>query len=213
MLQEACKFSMLRKRRFRNSNSWWTKKLTVFKKSVYRLRRTVQGAQGEPTYLAVLEKCRSSLREYDKEVKRTKLKSWRQFVILHGNTEALGYVYKQQTDKLRVKKVLNTLRQDGNFTNIEEETAKCLLDVHVPEDRKCNHSVEQRVIRENSRIAPETINAPLFTEEEIIRTFKIVRTFKNNKAPGPDLIEVSVLKMTCRVIPNQLVRLFNEYLQ
>jgi len=91
-----------------------------------------------------------------------------------------------------------------------EETAKFLLDVHVPEDRECEDSVEQRVIRENSRTAPVTIDAPLFTEEEIIRT---VRTFKNNKAPGPDLIEVSVLKMSCRVIPDQLVRLFNGCLQ
>jgi len=125
----------------------------------------------------------------------------------------LGYVYKQQADKLRVEKVLNTLRQGEIFntvTNTVKETAKCLLDVHVPEDRKCDHSVEQRIIREISRIAPETIDALLFTEEEIIR---IVRIFKNNKAPGPDLIEVNVLKMACRVIPNQLVKFFNGYLQ
>jgi len=63
VLQEACESSMPRKRRFRKSNPWWTRELTVFKKSVYRMRRTVQGAQGEPTYLAVHQKYQSSLRE------------------------------------------------------------------------------------------------------------------------------------------------------
>jgi len=38
-----------------------------------------------------------------------KLVSWKKFVILHGNAEAWSYVYKQQADKLRVEKVLNTL--------------------------------------------------------------------------------------------------------
>jgi len=210
VLQKACESSMPRKRRFRKSNPWWTRELTVIKKSVYRLRRSAQGAREEPTYLAVLQKYRSSLREYSKEVKRAKLVSWRKFVTSRGNAEAWGYVYRQQADKLRVEKVLNTLRQGDRFTNTVEETASYLLDIHVPEDRECDDSAEQRVIRENSRIAPETIDTPLFTELELVRA---VRTFKNNKAPGPDLIEVSVLKMACRVIPNQIVKIYNGCLQ
>jgi len=40
-----------------------------------------------------------------------------------------------------------------------------------------------------------------------------VKTFKNNKAPGIDLIEVAVLKAACRLILGQLVRMFNGCLQ
>jgi len=108
-----------------------------------------------------------------------------------------------------VEKVLDTLRQYDSFSYMKE-TASCLLDVHVPEDKECDDSVEQRSIRESSRIAPETIDAPLFTKQELIRA---VRTFKNNKAPGFDLIKINVLKMACRVISDQIVRIYNGYLQ
>jgi len=206
VLQKACESSMPRKRRFRKSNPWWTRDLTIIKKSVYRLRRSVQGAREKPSYLTVLQKYRSSLREYSREVKRAKRASWREFVTSCGNAETWGYVYRQQADKLRVEKVLNTLRQGDRFTNTVEETAGFLLDTHVPEDRECEDSVEQRLIRDRSGIAPDTEDAPLFTEQELVRA---VRTFKNNKAPGLDLIEVSVLKMACRVIPEQIIRIYN----
>jgi len=210
VLQEACESSLPRKRRFRKSYPWWTRELTVIKKSVYRLRRSIQGAREKPSYLIIFQKYRSSLREYSKEVKRAKRASWRKFVTSCGNAEAWGYVYRQQADKLRVEKVLNTLRQGDRFTNTVEGTAGFLLDTHIPEDRECDDSVEQRSIRDRSQIAPETTDAPLFTEQELARA---VRTFKNNKAPGLDLIEVSVLKMACRVIPEQIVRMYNGCLQ
>jgi len=97
---------------------------------------------------------------------------------LHGNAEAEGYVYRQQADKLRVEKMLNTLRQGYRFTNTIEETASFLLDTHVPEDREYDDSVEQRVIRDNSRIAPDTTDTPLFTEQELIGA---IRTFKKTR--------------------------------
>ena len=40
-----------------------------------------------------------------------------------------------------------------------------------------------------------------------------VKTFKNDKAPGTDLIEIKVLKISVREIPDQFLRLFNGCLQ
>ena len=40
-----------------------------------------------------------------------------------------------------------------------------------------------------------------------------VKTFKNDKAPGMDLIEIKVLKISVREIPEQFLRLFNGCLQ
>jgi len=105
--------------------------------------------------------------------------------------------------------VLNTFRQGNRFTNIVEEIASFLLDTHVQEDRESDDSVKQRAVRDSSRTAPDTTDAPLFTVQELIRA---VRTFKN-KAPGPDLIDVSVLKTACRVISEQIVKIYNECLQ
>jgi F420-dependent methylenetetrahydromethanopterin dehydrogenase len=106
--------------------------------------------------------------------------------------------------------VLGTLRRSEYSTNTVEETTSYLLDVYVPDDRENKDTIEQRVVRESAQVAPETANAPLFTEQKVT---KAVRTFKNNKAPGPDLIEVSVLEAACKVIPGQIVRLFNGSFQ
>jgi alkylated DNA nucleotide flippase Atl1 len=143
-------------------------------------------------------------------VRKAKLASWRKFVTSYGNSEAWGFVYKQQAEKLRVEGVLGTLRRGEYSTNTIEEIASYLLDVYIPNDRENEDTVDQKIVRENAQIAPETVNAPLFTEQEVA---KAVRTFKNNKAPGPDLIEVCVLKAACKVIPGQIVRLFNGCLQ
>jgi len=86
-----------------------------------------------------------------------------------------------------------------------EKTASYVLDVHIPEHKECDDSVEHRSIKENSRIIPETINAPFSREQELTTA---VRTFKNNKLPGPDLIEISILKMASRVISDQIVRMY-----
>lgn len=210
VLQEACDASMPKKRRFRKSNPWWTKELTISKKLVYRLRRKVAEGRNEPNYIEIVREYRVTLRKYTREVKKTKKASWQEFVTSHGNAEAWGIVYKQQADKLRVDKVLSTLRRGEYSTVTLEETASYLLETHVPDDRENEDSDEQKLVRENSKIPPETDDAPFFTEQEVIQAVKV---FKNNKAPGPDLIEVSVLKAACRVIPDQIVRLFNGCLK
>lgn len=210
VLQEACNASMPKKRRFRKSNPWWTRELTIIKKSVYRLRRKVAEGQDEPNHLEIVREYRVSLRNYSKEVKKAKKVSWQKFVTSHGNAEAWGIIYQQQADKLRVERVLSTLRRGEYSTFTLEETASYFLDTHVPDDREDEDNAEQKAVRENSEVSPETDDAPFFTEQEVIQA---VRLFKNNKAPGPDLIEVSVLKAACKIIPGQIVRLFNGCLK
>ncbi|KAL6416642.1 hypothetical protein ACFW04_013282 [Cataglyphis niger] len=170
VLTEACAASMPRKRRFRKSNPWWTMELTILKKRL---------------------KYRFSLREYSREVRKAKLASWRKFVTSHGNSEPWGFVYKHQAEKLRVEGVLSTLRCGEYSTKTLEETAGYLLDAHTPDDRENEDTLEQREIRLSSRISPDTADALFFTATEIAVA---VKTFKSNKAPGLDLVEVSVLK-------------------
>ena len=65
---------------------------------------------------------------------------------------------------------------------------------------------EQGEIRNLPKIALDTANAPFFTGKEMATA---VKTFKNDKAPGTDLIEIKVLKISVREIPDQFLRLFN----
>lgn len=210
VITEACTESMPKKKFYRRSNPWWTVALTNLKKGVYQKRRAFQGEQDGPRRLELRLEYRTSLREYSREVKRTKLESWRNFVSSYGNTEPWGFVYKQQANKLRVQKVLSTIRQGEGHTSNMEETASCLLDVHIPDDRVEDDTPQQREVREGSVGAPDTPDDPQFTIDELSAA---VKTLKNGKAPGLDLIEVVTLKAAFAAIPGQLVRLFNGCLQ
>ncbi|KAL6417402.1 hypothetical protein ACFW04_012773 [Cataglyphis niger] len=128
------------------------------------------------------------LKKRVREVRKAKLASWRKFVTSHGNSEPWGFVYKHQAEKLRVEGVLSTLRCGEYSTKTLEETAGYLLDAHTPDDRENEDTLEQREIRLSSRISPDTADALFFTATEIAVA---VKTFKNNKAPGSDLVEVS----------------------
>ncbi|KAL0103807.1 hypothetical protein PUN28_017844 [Cardiocondyla obscurior] len=145
-----------------------------------------------------------------REVREAKLSSWRKFVTKTGNREPWGFVYRHQADKCRTDDVISSLRQGECSTMTLEETAGCLLDVHIPDDRVIDDTPMQREIRERAVQAPDSADASSFTAMEVAST---IRTFKNNKAPGPDLVEVRVLKEAYKIIPGQIVRLMNGCLQ
>lgn len=210
VIVDACTESMPRKKLFRKSNPWWTRRLTVIKKAVYSKRRALQREQAGPERQEHLQQYRSSLRKYCREVRKARLESWKDFVTSHGNSEPWGFVYKHQARKLRTEKVLSTIRHNGETTMDMRQTASRLLEAHVPEDRVEEDTPQQQEIRMGANIAPETPDTAPFTREGIA---KAIRTFKNDKAPGPDLIEVVVLRMAFATIPNQMVRLFNGCLQ
>jgi len=62
------------------------------------------------------------------------------------------------------------------MTKTVEETAQCLLDIHIPNDLSHEDTQEQGVIRSLARITPDTTDAPFFTGKEIAIAIK---TFKN----------------------------------
>ena len=202
---DACEASMPRKRRFRRSNPWWTKELTKRKKAVYRLRRGLQREREESAPRRKKLEYRSSLRRYSRAVRRAKLESWRRFVTSHGNSEPWGIAYKLQAEKFRTRDMLSTLRRSREESTMDaRETASLLMEIYVPDDLENLDTPEQSVVREGARLAPTTEDSPPFTEQEVAT---VVKTLKNDKAPGPDIVEVRVIKATTKVIPGQLMRL------
>ena len=137
-------------------------------------------------------------------MKQTKLESLRKFVTSNGNSEPWGLVYKLQAQKLRVRGVLSTLRRNRDEHSIDtRESASLLLNAH---DRECEDMPAQREIREGAHFAPDNEDTVQFTEREVAA---VVKSLKNDKASGPDLIEVRVIKATGKVLLGQLIRLFN----
>ena len=219
VLYEACTESMPQKRRFRVSNPWWTKALTKLKRKTYGKRRTYQRELisqerrkkgGDILIKRLREPYKASKHLYSKTIKSAKRESWRNFVTSHGNKEPWGFVYKHSANKLKIERVISILRRDGNFTLNVQKTANYLLETHVPEDQIEDDTRSQREIREGARRLPEAPDAPKITDEEVK---SLVRSMKNGKAAGPDLIEVEVLKTACTQITDQITRLFNSCLE
>jgi len=123
--------------------------------------------------------------------------------MLTQNEKSWGFIYKQQANKLKIEKVRSTLRRGEHLTKTAEETAQCLLDTHIPNDLSYEDTQEQDEIRSFARIASNMADTPFFTGKE---TEIAVKTFMNDKAPGMDLIEVKVLKIAVREIPEQFLR-------
>lgn len=108
-----------------------------------------------------------------------------------------------------MEKVISTFRSGEYSTKSVEETARCLIDVHIPDDRESEDTLEQREIRTRSLALPNTADASLFTAIEVAAAIK---SFRKNKAPRPELIETAVLR-AAKVIPDQMLRLLNGCLQ
>ena len=103
--------------------------------------------------------------------------------------------------------MLSTLwRNRDEHTIGTRETASLLLNAHVPDDRECEDTPAQREIREGAHFEPNNEDTAQFTEREVAA---VVKSLKNDKAPGPVLIEDRAIKAAGKFLLSQLVRLFN----
>ena len=206
---DACEASMPKRTAHKKSNPWWNSRLTWFKRQAYRLRRKMQRAKPEHKRQAKLT-CRAHWLKYRSEIMKAKTKSWAKFVTEVGNAEPWGFVYKHQTKRLRTEKVLATLRTKNGHTSTMEETAKEFLDHLVPDDQLCDEGAAHAAVRLSSRTAPETEDDSDVTFTEVA---KIIKRLKSGKAPGPDRVEVWMLKRAMPQLGGELVRLFNGCLR
>ena len=107
--------------------------------------------------------------------------------------------------------MLSTLRRNRDENTINTcETASLLLNAHVLDDRECEDTSAQREIGESALFGPDNEDTVQFIEREVT---VVVKSLKNKKAPGPDLIEVRAIKAAGKVLLGQLVRLFNGCLR
>ncbi|XP_033231525.1 uncharacterized protein LOC117182540 [Belonocnema kinseyi] len=197
---KACETSTPVHKLFKRSHPWWNRKLTFLKRQLHMLRRRRQKKQAKtgksyPELVAF----RGVLRLYRKSIRDAKRGSIRKFITKIGNEEPWGYVYQLQTERLRTETVLSTIRTASGHTCTLEETASEYFRTLVPDDDPSTETQEQVSVREFAATAPDT--------EEV---YKILKTLKNNKAPGPDRIEVMALKKAWPIIGPHLVRHFND---
>lgn len=210
VLYAACEAAIPRRRRTRKNNPWWTRELTDKKAELYRARRDMQQQWSLPGHNLRQQQYRTLLRDYCRTVKGAKIDSWKKVVTVDGNEEPWGVVYKQLKSKLQNERILSSVRRADGGTLTMLETANRLLEVHVPDDIVESETPEQGQIRDSIASPPETEDAAPFEQWEIAL---ILKSLKNNKAPGSDLLEIRVLKAAFKAIPHHFLRLFNACLE
>lgn len=216
IIKQSCEIAIPRKRFFIKSNPWWSRELTIWKRIVHRAKREYRKLRKAhrtcdcPNCKKVRENLKKILRKYSHLIAKTKRASLRDFITADANEKPWGFSYKLAAGKLRNDSALNTLRTKTGYTISMEETAKKLINAHIPDDRVDLDSPEQKQTRGNTHVRPDTNNCPPFTVHELKRT---IRSFKNGKAPGLDLIEVKALKIAFKANAEPFLKLFNTLLE
>lgn len=218
---EACEASMPRKKWRYKCSPWWTTDLTKLKKKkikivkrFQKLRRGIRNSKNPDImrcvrFTYVMQDKRQIVRNYKKTVHKAKISSFRKFVTEEGNKNPWGICYRSQADKLRVEMMHGNMKTQSGCTKGAEETAQAILNVLVP-DAPPNEIKEIQEGGDNDECSTLSADELDFTEEEVIAA---VKSLPNGRAPGPDMIEVEVLKMSFPVLGGALVRLVNACLR
>ena len=209
---EACNYAMKPKKAHVKSVTWWTESLTKRKRRMYVARKAFQ-TERTPE---LREKRRTVYlnirREYKTEIEKARRESWQRFVTEEGNRDPWGVIYKLCSRKVAPEAVVATPREwhAGDRKRPKwEECARALLDSLVPDDTP-DITAAQTMKRRAAVEPPTTDDAPPFDKEEVRRA---ISKMKNGKAPGPDRIEVEVLKASHAIICRELRGLFNACLR
>ena len=139
---------------------------------------------------------------FQEEMKRTKRKSWEEFVTDEGNRDVWCFPYRFASGKVNQTAALSALRTDGSTTLNWSETANELLMPLLPLDYARNEIQRQREIRAQVKIEPEAPDIESFTERQV---WDAIRKNKSGKSPGRDLIDFVVVK-SCRELMPVLTR-------
>lgn len=187
---EACEAAIPRKKTHVKSYPWWTRKLTRTKKLVHQAKRAYQRGRDELVKNTLSVKYRTLRKQCSTGIKRTRESSWRDFVTKKGNQEKWGPVYRTCAKKVSVKSAMCTLNRNGASTENFKETARCFLETHIVDDDQENETLDQEKTRANT-----------------ILLDKALKTMKNKKSPGPDLIENEVVKRAGVILRDQFLEL------
>lgn len=207
---ESCNSAIPKKSRFPKSAPWWNEDLTTLKREVRYARRQLQQARSATAREHLRIQYRSIRNKYIATIKKSKIHSWRSFVTTESNRDPWSLPYKLIKKKVSAAEAHENIKINGTQDLSWEETMRSLLNSLVPDDNATQETHWQTELRDDTKTAPDTENTPLFLPEEIE---KAIRSLKNRKAPGLDLIEPEVIKHSWPALHTEITHLFNSCLE
>lgn len=196
-----------------NSKSvpWWTTELTVMRKKVNAQRRRFQRSTDDAVRQIRKLQYHETKRQYQKAIRREKLKSWKEYCSITDNTNPWNAVYKLASGNIRKNCTLSTLkRRDGTYTTGLVDTMNYMFDHFTPEDDEKTDSEHHKNIRNKTLIPPNTDDDRPFTSVEIR---EIIENMNSKKAPGMDGVTSDILRHIFKIAPNYITALYNKCLE
>ncbi|CAB0044061.1 unnamed protein product [Trichogramma brassicae] len=162
----------------------------MLKKKAHRARKAWQTEQDPGTKELKKTEYRRAQRSYSKTVHKEKNASWRRFVEDTSEKNHYGIVYKLFNNRMTPDRAMSSITTEGGHTKDWRSTMKtlmmCLFGAEVASNRAENLDVA-------SQPAPDEVSP--WTAAELKRA---IRSMKQGKAPGSDLVEVEMLKVLIR---------------
>lgn len=183
-----------------SKQKWWNANLEKLRKNTRKLFNKAKKTGNWEAY-------QQTLTEYNKEIRKAKIESWKKFCSEVENT----------SDSARIQKILakgpteptGTIEKpDGNFTRNGEETLGLLLQTHFPDSSEVTHDSSSPSSCSAFRYGAKKENWELAKKVVTFDGIKwAIGSFDSFKSPGPDGIIPALLQEAVDLIAPHLCRL------
>jgi ribonuclease HI len=193
--QEGCP---VRTRKAKRKVPWWNDKLEKMRRDLRRLSNHARDSENRQRY-------KQALTDYNKEIRRSKRSSWRNFCDEVSDLPAAS----------RIKKILckdhsngiGTLKKaDGNSTESPKESLELLMSTHFPGSIEVERSCFELYSRVTHKTRRNLQRASAFINPPKVKW--AIQSFKPFKSAGTDGIFPALLQKGLDILLPYLVKLF-----
>lgn len=152
---------------------------------------------------------KSKLKEYCKNIKKSKTTQWRRKMSLIESTKDIARLHKILETK-KPPEVTTLIKDDGSYTNSNEERTKLLMETHFPDCKELESNAP--LITQEPRYAADESIPDI---ENITTDCKItwaIESLSPFKSPGEDGIFNALLQKTLKISTPILKSLFRASL-
>jgi ribonuclease HI len=196
----------------KKSVPWWTDSLTTMRKRLNAIRRLYQRTRNDEDLRKKRKhKYHEEKKNYQHEIRKEKLNSWKEYCNVTASINPWSQVYKLAAGKARNNSIMTSLRKpDGTLTTSILETMNIMLDHLITEDEEEEEKQLHKNIRKMTEEPINTEDDTEFSQEEIKQT---IESFNNKKAPGIDGITSGIFLRTFNTFPRLVTAIYNQCLQ
>lgn len=191
---QACDVSMPRKRAGpkKAQNYWWNDEIASARTSCLRARRRYTRSRNHPEYASIREEYRKKRNGFKSAIEKSKRQCFKQLCD-DANENPWGGAYRTVMAKIKGQR-------SPQITN--PELLQSIIKELFP------HQVE--IASPQTDYTIENVAIPIITEEEMS---EICRRTGDKKAPGPDGIPNTALKLAVTTIPTIFIDIFMDCLK